>query len=237
MIKFVIVEDEKSIQNTVKKVIRKISILNDTEIEVKYFTKYDKDLQKEINEELYRKVYILDIELEGNISGIDIAHKIRENDWDSEIIFITSHDKMFETVYRSILDVFDFIEKFHDMESRLEWDLKLIYNQKFDKKMLKVYSRNADLEIYLKNILYITRDKEERKIILHTKEVDFKIVNTLNDIVEKLDSRFVRTHRGCIANKDHVIEYKFSKGYFILDNGQKIDLLSKKYRKEIEDKK
>ena len=205
MIKFVIVEDEKTVQNIVKKVIRKISILNDSEVEVKYFSKYDKELQKEINEELYRKVYILDIELTGSISGIDIAHKIRENDWDSEIIFITSHDKMFETVYRSVLDVFDFIEKFHDMEIRLERDLKLIYNQKFDKKMLKLHSRNADLEIYLKNILYITRDKEERKIIIHTKDIDFKIVSTLNDILEKLDSRFVRTHRGCIANKDHIV--------------------------------
>ena len=236
MIKFVVVEDEKNIQDIVKKVIRKVSIINDTEIEVNYYTKYDKKLQKEIREELYRKVYILDIELEGSISGIDIAHKIREKDWDSEIIFITSHDKMFETVHRSILDVFDFIEKFHNMEQRLEKDLKIIYNQKFDKKMLKIYSRNADLEIYFKNIFYITRDKEERKIVIHTKEIDFKVVNTLSDILEKLDNRFVRTHRGCIVNKDHVVKYSFSDGYFILDSGKKVDLLSKKYRKEIEDK-
>ena len=149
MIKFVIVEDEKIVQDVVKKVIRKVSMKNDTEIEVNYYTKYNKELQKEINEELYRKVYILDIELDSDVSGIDIANKIREKDWDSEIIFITNHDKMFETVHRNILDVFDFIEKFHDMESRLEHDLNIIYNQKFDKKMLKIYSRNADLEVYL----------------------------------------------------------------------------------------
>ena len=237
MIKFVVVEDEKNIQEIVKKVIRKLSITNDTEIKVNYYTKYDKNLQKELSEELYRKVYILDIELEGNVSGIDIAHKIREKDWDSEIIFITSHDKMFETVHRTVLDVFDFIEKFHDMEKRLEKDLKIIYNQKFDKKMLKIYSKNADLEIYLKNILYITRDKEDRKIIIHTSEVDFKIVSTLNDILGMIDNRFVRTHRSCIANKDHVVKYCFSDGYFVLDNGLKVDLLSKKYRKEIEKEK
>ena len=234
MIKFVIVEDEKIVQDVVKKVIRKVSMKNDTEIEVNYYTKYNKELQKEINEELYRKVYILDIELDSDVSGIDIANKIREKDWDSEIIFITNHDKMFETVHRNILDVFDFIEKFHDMESRLEHDLNIIYNQKFDKKMLKIYSRNADLEVYLKNIYYLTRDKEDRKIIIHTQNINFKIVSTLNDITEKLDNRFARTHRGCIVNKDHVIKYSFSDGYFILDDGTKVGLLSKKYRKEIE---
>ncbi len=233
MIKFIIVEDDKNIQDIVKKVIRKISMLNDFEIDVKYYTKFNKDLKKEIDEELYRKVYILDIELDGNVSGIDIAHMIRDNDWDSEIIFITSHDKMFETVHRNILDVFDFIEKFHDFTKRLEDDIKLIYNQKFDKKMLKVYSKNADLEIYFKNILYITRDKEDRKIIIYTKDISFKIVSTLTDVFDKLDDRFVRMHRSCIANKDHVVQYCFNDGYFILDNGKKVMMLSKKYRKEI----
>ena len=236
MIKFVIVEDDEKIQNVIKKVIRKISIYNDEEVEVRYFTRYNKELQKEINEELYHKVYILDIELDGSVSGIDIGHKIRSIEWDSEIIFITNHDKMFETVHRTILDVFDFIEKFHDLENRLEKDIKLIYSQKFDKKMLKISGRNAELEIYLKNILYITRDKEDRKIIIHTKDIEFKVISTLNEILEKLDNRFVRTHRGCIANKDYVVEYRYNKGYFVLKDGTIVDLLSKKYRKEIEKK-
>lgn len=232
----VVVEDEKNIQEQIKKILRKLSFTNDIDINTKYFEKYNKELDIEINNDDYRKIYIMDIELKNSISGIEIAEKIRKNDWDSEIIFVTCHDKMFESVHRQVLDVFDFIEKFHNMEQRLEKDLKIIYNQKFDKKMLKIYSRNADLEIYFKNIFYITRDKEDRKIVIHTKEIDFKVVNTLSDILEKLDNRFVRTHRGCIVNKDHVVKYSFSDGYFILDSGKKVDLLSKKYRKEIEDK-
>ena len=231
MIQFIVVEDEKKVQDQIRKVLRKIAFKNDTDLEVKYFSKYDKELEKIINND-FRKVYIMDIELDGSISGIDIAHKIRENDWDSEIIFVTCHDKMFETVYRNILDVFDFIEKFHDMENRLEKDLQTIYSQKFDKKMLKVNGRNVDLEIYLKNILYITRDKEDRKLIIYTKNIEFKIISTLNDILEKLDNRFIRTHRCCLANTDHIMEYNYKNGYFVLDNGTKVDLLSKKYRKK-----
>ena len=234
VIKFIVIEDEKDSQDIIRKVLRKVSIEQDEEIEIKYFDKYCKELEKIINEEVFRKIYILDIELKGTMSGIEIAKQIRNIDWDSEIIFVTSHDKMFESVHRNILDVFDFIEKFHEMNTRLEKDIKAIIKQKFDKKMLRISSRNVDLEIYLKNILYITRDKEERKLIIHTKDIDFKVTSNFTEIIEKLDNRFIRTHRGCIANIDHVVEYNYKQNYFRLDNGKKVDLLSKKYRKEVE---
>ena len=76
-----------------------------------------------LRENKYHKIYLLDIELANNASGIQIAKKIREKDWDSQIIFMTNHDKMFETVYRSVYQVFDFIEKFHEFDKRLENDI------------------------------------------------------------------------------------------------------------------
>ena len=82
------------------------------ETETVFFSKYTKILQNIIKDNSIHKIFIMDIELENNTSGIQIAKYIRENDWDSEIIFTTSHDKMFETVYRNIYQVFDFIEKY-----------------------------------------------------------------------------------------------------------------------------
>ena len=180
----------------------------------------------------------MDIELEHSISGLEIAKKIREKDWDSEIIFVTTHDKMFESVHRSILEVFDFIEKFQNFDERLKKDLKVIYEKKFDKKLLKLTGRNVNVEIYMKNILYITRDKEDRKVVIHTEnEVEFKIGMTLTEILNMLDNRFVQTHKSCIVNKEKVVELNYSQGYFVLETGEKVDLLSKKYRKGLEDQK
>jgi oligoendopeptidase F len=78
----------------------------------------------------------LDIELNSNLSGINIANKIREDDWESEIIFLTNHDNMFEQVYRSIYKVFNFIEKYHNFEERLSKDLAKIVNKNYDNKCL-----------------------------------------------------------------------------------------------------
>ena len=233
MIRFVIVEDDIQIQEKIKKMLVKISINTNQDYEIKYFEKYSKNLQKEIDDQTFRKVYIMDIELEKSISGIEIAQKIRENDWDSEIIFVTSHDKMFETVHRNILEVFDFIEKFHEMDRRLEEDILKIINKRFDKKILKIKGANVDLEIYMKNILYI--EKDDRKSIIHACGNNiFKTSLTLEKLLEMLDERFVQTHKSCIANRERMVERNYAKNYFVLDTGEKVELLSKKYRKEIE---
>ena len=235
--KFIVVEDERDAQEKIKKLLRKISVQTQIDLEIEYFKNYDEKLQKEIDNTLYPKIYIMDIELDGEVSGMEVAEKIRDNDWDSEIIFVTTHDKFFDKVHRQILEVFDFIEKFQDMENRLEKDIKLILSKKADKKLLKIKGNHADVEIYMRNILYILRDKEERKSIIYTDtdDVTFKVSNSLIDLLDRLDSRFVQTHKSCIANKNRMVERNYAKGYFILDNGKKVDYLSRKYRRGIDE--
>lgn len=227
-------EDDKKTQEVIKEVLRKTVIQNDKNIKVKYFSKYNKELKNIIEDNTMQKVYIMDIELETKMSGIEIAKRIRKEDWESEIIFITCHDKMFETVHRDVLKVFNFIEKFHDMEKRLEKDIELIFERKFDNKMFKISNRNVDLQIYYRSITYITRDKEERKILIHTDKNTFKVNLNLSEVSELLDSRFIQTHRSCITNRQRVNQWQWTKGYYVLDNGQRVEYLSKKYKKEVE---
>lgn len=232
MINIIIVEDEKDTQIKLRDIIRK-SELSREEISIKYFTKFTAELQKLIKDPSERKIFILDIELEGNVSGIDIARYVRENDWESEIIFITSHDKMFETAYRNTYELFDFIEKFHHLESRLKNDLKIIYKKSFDNRMFKYSNRNVNIQVFYRSIKYLTRDKETRKLIVCTDNNDYNLNINVTDSLDLLDDRFKMTHRACIVNTDRVQEYNWTKGYFVLDDGTKVNMLSKKYRKEI----
>ncbi len=233
MISFVVVEDDLKTQKVIKEVLRKTVISKDNTIDIKYFTKYNDELKTLIEDDSIRKVYIMDIELESKVSGIDIAKLIRKNDWESEIIFITCHDKMFESVYRNVYEVFDFIEKFFNMESRLEKDIEMIFKKNFDNKMLIISNRNVELQIYYRAITHIIRDKEERKVVVYTDTNTFKLNMSLSDIMEMLDDRFIQTHRSCIANRQRVHQWNWTKGDFILDNGKKVDYLSKKYKKEV----
>ena len=233
MIKFVVVDDDKKYLTEVRNIIRKVTFDIDEEIKICSFSKYDSNLSKEIENVSERKIYVLDIELEGNKSGIQIAEMIRSNDWESQIIFMTNHDKMFETVYRKVYEVFDFIEKFHDFETRLVKDLKIILDANYNNKLFVYKSRNVDLKIYLKNILYIYRDTEERKVIIITDNNRFTVGLGVQDIMQYLDNSFAIVHRACIVNKKRVQKYNWSEKYFVLDNGERVDMLSKKYKKEV----
>lgn len=235
MVRIVVVEDDKEVQLAIKKILRKLDIFKDEEVKIEYFTKYTNNLKEIINNSAERKIYILDIELETKVSGIDIAKYIRESDWESEIIFITNHDKMFETAYRSVYEVFDFIEKFHDLENRLKKDINEIFKRNFDNKMLMFNSRNISLKIFYRSITYLYRDKDSRKIIVNTDKTQYSMNLGVNDALNYLDDRFKIVHRACIVNTDRVEAYNWAKGYFVLDTGEKVPMLSKKYKKEVEE--
>ena len=64
--------------NWIKNILRETDIFKE-EIKIEYFTKFTKELQNIIKDTSERKVFIMDIELETKVSGIDIAKYIREN--------------------------------------------------------------------------------------------------------------------------------------------------------------
>lgn len=235
MIRFVVVEDDEKHTIKIRKIIDKIKYKIEQEVRTYEFKGYNKELENLIKNCDQKTIYILDIELENSKSGIEIASQIREYDWNSEIIFITNHDKMFETAYRNVYEVFDFIEKYHELDKRLTYDLKTIINHMADKKIFSYKGRNVDLQLYLQSINYIYRDKEDRKIIIVTDSSSFTINMNLKKILGLLDDRFKMVHRSCIVNTDNVSVYDWYKSKIILKNGTEVNYLSKKYRKELDD--
>lgn len=234
MLKVIIIDSDEQMNCRVKKILSKITMGFDINVSTKQYTKYDSNLNEEISVLDYKKIYIIDVHLIGDYSGIEIANKIREDDWDSEIIFATNHDKMFETVFRSIPDVFDFIEKFYHMDKRLEFDLERIIKKNFDFKTLKYKSRNYHIKIYYRSIEYIYRDTTSRKLVVVTRNNKYYLPMGINEIMSHLDKRFVMTHRACIVNTEFVSQVDWVKNIIILENGQVIDYLSKTYKNNLE---
>lgn len=234
MIRLVIVEDEVKYAKRIKKIIDEIKYNTYQDIKTYEFKGLNKELEDLINNCDQRTIYILDIELENSKSGIEIASMIRECDWDSEILFITNHDKMFETAHRNVYEVFDFIEKYHDLEKRLSKDIKLILSRTVDKKMFSYQGRNLDLQLYLHTIKYIYKDKSDRKVNIVTETSTFSVSLSLREIMQLLDDRFKMVHRSCIINTDKVVTYDWSKSKIILKDGTEVNYLSRKYKSEVE---
>lgn len=233
MLKIIVVEDNEVDQKEIKSVVNVELFSLSKTYSIETFTSYSQKLKGIIEDKSYKKIYILDIELKTKISGIEIAKKIRNDDWESHIIFISSHDQQFYKIYTSIYEIFACIEKFDNMSQRLSVCLKEIIDHDMDNGMFKYNNRNCDLSIKYNSILYITRDKEERKIVVHTDNNNFFIGLTFQEVIKKLDNRFKTVHRCCIANTKRVEKYDWPKKTFVLDTGEKVDLLSRMYRKNV----
>ena len=175
---------------------------------------------------------MLDIETP-SASGIDIARNIRKKDLDSIIIFLTAHEELGNIVLKNDLMFLSFINKFDDVESRLNISLKKALNILGKKQMIKIEDRNNTYTINLDDILYITKDSFERKTIIVTDYTEFKVNNSLSDIVSGLDNRFVQTHRACYINNDRKVKIDKTNRIITFDTGKEIDLLSDKYKKEV----
>ena len=232
MIKIVIVDDDEKWIKEFERVVNEELFKSNKEYEIYSYKKYSSELKNIIRDNSEQKIYLMDLELESKPTGMDILREIREDDWDSEIIVLTNHDRMFETVHKEIYKTFDFIEKFDDFEKRLKSDLKKIINKKHDMDKFIYNNKKISLQIYLKDILYIYRDTVDRKLVIKTSNNEFLVNMTITEIMKKLDDRFKRCHKSCIINDDRVVEKNYGKGYFITDTGEKVDLLSRKYMGE-----
>lgn len=228
---FVIVEDDiKSIEK-VKAIISDVLFSYDLNYEIKVHNKCTSKLKQEINDKSRIKTYILSIDLKQDISGVDIAEYIRENDFNSNIIFLTHHGNMFETAHRKVCNIFEFIEKYQNMDKRLTKDIKKIVNYKIDHNMLCYPYQGSIFQIYYKSIKYITRDTKTRKLIIYTDNKIYKCNKSIKDILKILDKRFIRISKSTIVNKDYINEINWNKGYVYLFDGTLINSVSKVYKK------
>ena len=232
MIKFIIVDDEIKWIDEYEKIINDVAFNSNKQYEIKKFKKYDEELHKLISDNSEQKIYLMDLDLDNKHTGMDILREIREEDWDSEIIVLTNHDRMFETVHKEIYKTFDFIEKFDNFEVRLRKDLKKIISKKYDTDKFIYNNNKISLQIYLKDIIYVYRDTVDRKLVIKTTNNQFIVNMPINEMMEKLDDRFIQCHRSCIINDERIVEKNYAQGYFATDTGEKVDMLSRKYQGE-----
>ena len=232
MVKFILVDDEETWLKEYERIVNDVAFKCDKEYEIYTFKKYNEELKELIHDNSEDKIFLMDLELEPSHSGMEILREIREDDWDSEIIVLTNHDRMFETVHKEIYKTFDFIEKFDNFEKRLKKDLKKIVNRNYDKGKFIYNTRKISLQIFLKDIIYIYRDTVDRKLIIKTSNNEFIVNISMNEMIDLLDERFNQCHRSCIINEDRVPEKNYLDGYFITDTGERVDMLSRKYREE-----
>ena len=222
MINFIVCEDNPIVLEKNIKTINNLMFSNNLEYKIYSFTDYNSELQDLINNNLDNKIYILDIELEDS-SGIDIARKIRKNDWSSLIIFSTAHFELFPHVFSDKLMIFNYITKYDDYENNLYKTLEksidiITHNNTISFKIGSDYHN-----IKINTILYLTYDKYSRKTIIKTFDNEYYINDTLSSFEESLNKDFTRINRAYIVNMLNVRKINYNERIIEFNNGETLE--------------
>ena len=232
MINVIICDDNKNdrekVINIVNDFMKRKELKNNNYI----FDDYNKKFYNIVNKKMPLKIYLLDIETPSE-SGIDVARKIRKNDVDSVIIFLTGHEELGHIILKNDLMFLSFINKFDDFTNRLNNSLLKALDLLKTRKIIRIIDRNVTYTIDLNDILYITKDSYERRTVIKTDYNEIKVNKSLTEVIEMLDDRFIQTHRSCFINNDRKVKVDKTDKIITFDNGDTIDLLSDKYKKDL----
>lgn len=232
MINFIVCDNEKRITDEVKKILTKIAFQTNVEYKIHIFNSYDDKFMKLVDQKLENKVYVLDIETNDK-SGLEVSKHIRETDWDSVIIILTAHYELETLAYKSKLLLLDFISKFDLYEQKIYDAIKICIENKLLQDKLKIKVKRKIERICYKDILYITYDSYNRKSKIVTISKTYEVNESLKNLKQRLKGEFIYTHKACIVNINNVKTIDKKERLIIFSNDDKIDLLSRKYLKEV----
>ena len=164
---------------------------------------------------------LLDINLKGDIDGIDLAHLIKD-EYKIPIIFLTANADEFHFNRAKAVNPYAFISKpFKKLDlqraieltvARIQDERELENNATIETETpfilsdcIFVRSHDKMIKVCINDILYIEAERNYCKI--HCRDKEHLLVATLKDLEEKLtNDMLLRIHRSFIVNLSHIDE-------------------------------
>lgn len=222
MIEFIIIEEDEKVYLKIKNLIEKTLMNYD----------YNYKISNKVESNNSFKIYIINY---SNKKTKDLLNNIRyeENDWSSMIIVITTQKLIKEVQDLKIMPI-DIIEMDGQFEKSITRAITIgIRNYCNRPKTIKYKYKTVYYNIDLKDILYIEKEKESKRILIKTKDETYPYSSTLYDIEKKLDKRFIKCSRSYIINAEQVKQYNTKDNVITLKDGNCIYEISRDKKKDI----
>ena len=214
MLRIAVCDDEKRLAEENKAVLETVLKELCVTAEITVYTDSRNLLYDVTEDEFHYDLLLSDIEMP-EISGMELAEKIKPFLPDIRIIFITSHIEYAIDAFE--LSIFRYVPK-SDIEKRLPTAIKdavLLINLEADKSYT-IQAKGRFEKISFRDILYIERDGKNAAI--NTADGISKVRKSLQTVFDELNSEeFIFIDRGYIVNLIHIMQIKNSTA--VLKNG------------------
>lgn len=183
-------------------------------------------------------IYFLDIELNCDMNGLELAKKIRVYDPKGFIIFITSHGEYAPKTFKLRIEAFDYVNKAStQLTSTISNSLSIIHerNTVFQENNISnprlQFRLDRQVRYYFANeLIALMTTKQSHRVQVITTKGTSDLTGSLAKIAETLPADyFIKCHRSCIANKNHILRYIPETHMIELSNHQ-MHSVSREYR-------
>ena len=195
------------------------------------FEDYDDNFLKIIDDKNIRnKIYILDL-ITPHRSGVDIARIIREKDFESYLILITSFfEDNLKPVVSKMRNYLGYVSKDKNYKAELIDCFNYIIKNGFKITCFRIMSNNINFLVEIEDINYITINKKISTIYCQQKQLE---TNKPLSYFKMLGNDFIQNHKSCIVNKNNVEYFDISTRMIKFKNGDFLGFVSVRYAKEL----
>lgn len=173
-------------------------------------------------------ILLLDVEMKG-MSGIELAKRIRRCSDRAEIIFITSHFEFSGEGYE--VDALHYLVKPAAPDKLMEVLSKAARRLAREPAFVTIACGGETHKLYETDILYIEAFLHYIVIHVksrgHTKDVEYRLKESISAFGKKLGEDFYRTHRSYLVSLRHV--ERISRTSVVMDSGDELPLARGKY--------
>ena len=167
-------------------------------------------------------ILLLDIEMSGE-DGITLAKRLRREGCAAEIVFVTSHFELAGEGYE--VDALHYLVKPVSQEK-----LSAVLTKAADRltaapPSVVISSEGETVRLTERELLYA--EAFLHYLVLHTKERDYRIKETLGDFAGRLSEDFFRIHRSVLVNLRRIV--KITRSDVTLDSGDVLPVARGKY--------
>lgn len=152
-------------------------------------------------------IYFLDVDLNSDLNGFQLAHLIRTYDPKGYIIFLTAHAELTLLTFQYKVQALDYIVKgdINAIKVKIADCLNAVHNNlnaaktKNDNKLSIDVGSNV-IFLDFDEILFFETAGKEHKISVHTFKGQYEFYGTLKNIEQAVSSNFYKTHRSYLVN-------------------------------------
>ena len=224
MINIFICEDQDKQRSRMMRVINDYVMMENLDMELSLSVANPYDLLEYVKENsVSQGLYFLDIHLDADLTGIELAVKIRKYDKRGMIIFVTSDKDLIKLTYKYHVEAIGYIDKedIKDMEKEVKECIHLA-QERLALNKEKMFVFRIDDKVFSEsysNILYFEKSlNNKNKVLMITKNGSFEFYMTLKEIA-KVHESFYRVGGSYVFNMDNIQSITINEGKVVMING------------------